>query len=323
MPPRVGLFGPKREPELRALAEALSRRGARAELVDFYSFPRFTRTTALPPGRHDDLHLEQPVDLCRLDLLCLRTLCFAEHPAPGEEDAEAVVRHYRQQRERLVLQLNLVRALCRRIPVINPPDSFLFHRLKAWQHHRLLSAGLPVPPTLAGVDGERVRAFAAEQGPDLVVKNGAGGGETLRLDAARAAGFGRRPRLFQRCVKGRAVRVYLLGGRCVSAGELVHDPKHLDWRGHTQKVLPITLPGALLAELGRAARLLGLPYCGMDLELTPGEAGERAWLLDVNPAALFVGWSRLRRVDLADAIAGYLLDVLAHGGDPWFATAKR
>ena len=321
----VGVVGRKRDPQVKALAGAVRDLGARAEVVDFHNFPRFSlATVAHGAAALDDIHLPLPLDLTRLNVVHLRTVCFEEVVEPGDTPPAAaarVAKHYRRQRAKVATQLALLRALSRRIPVINHPDSFVFHRSKAVQQHLLERAGVPVPRSLTTADPKRAEAFCSACPRGAVAKPQASGAEVVMADDAFfrrwQATHPRRPYLFQRYVKGASVRAYLLGGRCHSAGVVVHDARHVDWRQRTRRVEPLSLDPAVERMLARATRLLNLPYCGIDLEVQPHDGSVQ--VLDLNPSALFVGWSRLRQVDLAADLARYLVDVARHGDDPWFA----
>ena len=74
----------------------------------------------------------------------------------------------------------------------------------------------------------------------------------------------------------------------------------------------------LARDLRRATRLLELPYCGADLVWDA--ATERHYLLDLNPSAMFAGWSRLSGHDLAGKLAAYIIELARRGGSPWRAT---
>ncbi|MBI4701192.1 MAG: hypothetical protein HY744_08545 [Deltaproteobacteria bacterium] len=325
-PVTVGILGRRREAEVPALEAALRARGAQVMVVDFHGFPRHNLATLGPSPRFDDVLRPGVLALERCDLWVLRTLC-SDLPAPGACRSPADLGGYcRAEIARLAFQRSLIEQLAARVPVINPPRAFRFHREKAFQHQMLVRHGLATPRALATSDLARARAFVAELGGRAVVKPLGGGAEVVMADDAFFGGHGagrglRRPFLFQQLVAGRSLRAYTLGGRVVSAGEIHHDRRAIDWRERTRRVSACELPAALCAELGRAVRVLGLAYCGVDLEWD--ERTERHYLLDLNPAALFVGWSRLAGVDLAGCLASFLLDVVERGGDPFTVAGPR
>ena len=328
---RVGIFGRKVDRQVTDLRDALARLGAEPVVVDFHNFPRFNLATL---GRRactfDDLNLPHAALLTDLDLVHLRGACFEDLPAEatpaghGERDplcAGAITAHYRQQVARLSVQLGLARRLARRVPVINPPDAFLFHRRKAHQHALLARHGAPVPRTLVTSDLAHARAFAGALPGGAVVKPLAGGAEVVMADEAffqaSARTAGRRPYIFQQYVKGRSMRAYLLGGRVVSMGELIHDRARVDWREHVQRAAPCAPSATLAVIMSRAARLLDMPCCGMDLE--QDEITGATYLLDFNPSALYASWARMTDTDMAGLLAEYLMQVVRRL-DPWSST---
>ena len=319
--PRIGIFGRKVDRQVTDLRDALTAAGAAAQVVDFHNFPRFNLATLQRPGPcpFDDLNQAKAVRLDRLDLVHLRGPCFT--PLAPDASADQLTRqqvraHHRQQVAALSFQLALARHLARRVPVISPPDAFLHHRTKAQQYHLLARHGLPVPRTLVTCDPRQAQEFVAAQPTGAVVKPLAGGAEVVLASAAelRRALARPRPLMLQQYVKGRALRAYALGGELVSVGELHYDQRHVDWREHVERTTLLQPTTAQRDMVRRVARLLDLPYCGLDLELD-AHTGE-TYLLDVNPAALYASWARMTGEPMAERLATYLLRV-ARGGDVW------
>ena len=321
--PLVAVFGRKRDPEVQALLAALRARDAAVGCVDFHNFPRFNLSSfdSSGPGPFDDLHLPSPLALDDVDLVLLRTRCFVDldDQRAATMEAAAVAAYYRAEHAKLAYQVGLLRNLARRLPVINPVDSALHHAMKGWQQHLLRRAGLPVPDAIVTSDPEQARRFAARFPRGAVAKPQASGARVALADEAWLQAWGsgaqRRPTMFQRFVRGRSFRAYVLGGEVACAAYIRTDGEHVDWRGHTRRMEPFEPDAELRDTLRRAVRLVNMPYCGVDLELD--ERSGRTWLLDLNPSALLTGASRLMGVDLAGAVAAYSLGVLRRGGQVW------
>ncbi|MFH2007486.1 MAG: hypothetical protein ABI333_12950 [bacterium] len=317
---RVGILGRRRDEHVGALAEALERAGAAPVVIDFHPFPRHQLASLGAGASFDDLRRPGTVELDELDLAHLRTTCFADLDPSGELPAQAaeVGLYYRRELAKVAFQLALAERLALRIPVCNPAASFRHHRQKAAQHQLLRRHALATPSAVVTSDPVRARAFVDGLGGRAVAKPLASGAEVVLADEPFFEDWvrrqGRRPYLFQQLVKGRSLRAYLLGGRLASMAELHYDPRHVDWRERIQGVTLTTPPAELEEQMARAVRLLELTYCGLDLEWD--EQTQRFYLLDLNPSALFLGYSRLAGVDLAGRIAEYLVDV-ARGGAAW------
>ena len=314
---RIGIFGRRPDQHVRALAEALERAGATPVVVDFHPFPRLQLATVSDRATFDDLRQPGTVELDELDLVHLRTTCFEDLDPSGELPTEGaeVGAYYRREVTKVAFQLALAERLAQRMPVLNPPASFRYHRQKAFGHQLLLRHSIATPSAVVTADRSRAEAFVNGLEGRAVAKPLASGAEVVLADKAFfedwAAREGQRPYIFQQLVKGRSLRAYLLGGRLVSMAELHYDPRHVDWRERTQGVTLTTPPAELEAQMKQAVRLLGLAYCGLDIEWD--EQTQRFYLLDFNPSALFLGYSRLAEVDLAQRIAEYLVGVARHG----------
>ncbi len=321
---RIGLFGRKNDPHILAIEAAVRKAGGVPVVVDFHNFPRFNLVEMGSRLRFDDIHLPGVIDLDTLDAACLRTTCFTwptlpaagsrrKEQAGGAKDLERertrMTRQVRGEVVRIAVQTALMRVLARRIPVVNPPDAVRHHRQKARQHQLLRRHGIPTPAAVTTNDPARIHAFLREHEGRVVVKPQASGAEVVMADAAfleaNAEVLEARPFLFQQFVSGRSFRCYVVGGRVVSMGEILHDRRHVDWRERSRGAVPVTPSSSLEALVRKAVQLLDLPFCAIDLE-EDAPTG-RVYFLDFNPSALFTFWSRTLEVDIAGHLADYLV----------------
>jgi glutathione synthase/RimK-type ligase-like ATP-grasp enzyme len=195
--------------------------------------------------------------------------------------------------------------------VINSPRAQEIHRTKVHQIFSLMHAGFPLPATVAGNDRDECARFVATQGGEerVVVKPLAGIHKTellseRGLDAWLASG----PVILQRYVRGDTIRAYLVGGRLVGAGEILHADDRVDSSLEQRGVEPVVLPQDV-ARLGWAAAThLGLAWTGMDF-IREAKTGDY-FILECNAAAMFAGFSAITGCDVAGAIADYLLELV-------------
>lgn len=320
--PHIGILGRRRDAEVQALEAALTQRGCPVTVVDFSGFPHLNLATLGERLFFDDVMRAGVIPLDRFDLWVLRSVCFDGPTDDRVSGAQSLRELCRRQVAGLVVQHALVARLGRQVPVVNPARSFRFHREKAYQHALLRRHGIATPRAMITRDPARARAFVDQLDGRAVAKPLTSAAEVVMADEAFFAEAGerirRRPFMFQQYVTGRALRVYLLGGAVVSASEIHYDRRFVDWRERTERLTPYELEADTAVELGRLARLLELPYCGLDVEWD--ERTAQHYVLDVNPAALFVGYGRLAGCDMAGLIARYLLQVIDRGGDPWVDT---
>lgn len=311
--PRIGLAGRVADAELTVLARALLARGAEPVPVELPLFP-------------EQRAIHEAAERARIATAELRSLdaVFLRHtgyrsPLPGEGEPQPdrarwaeLLPAYRRfpgdEGESFAFKYALLEILGRRIPVVNPPAAQEVHRTKVWQILHLASAGLPVPPTLAGNDATAAAAFVAAQGGParVVVKPLAGIYKTcllaeLGLERALSAG----PVLLQRYVAGDTVRAYLIGGTLAGAAVILHESGSVDSSVEQQGARPTELPPAALEAGLRAAALLGLAWTGMDF-IRDAATGEH-FILECNAAAMFAGFSRMTGFDVPAALAGLLL----------------
>ena len=317
---RVAILGRRFDAQVKALESALVELGAEVRVADFHNFPKLNLATWHGDVVFDDVLRSEPFSLSDVDVLHLRTTSYSElEPSDLPRHAGEVGDHHRRQRAKIAFQLSLARHLSRRIPVVNPPSSKRLHRQKPLQHHLLRKHRVSTPRMIVTNDVEHARRFAAALPQGAVAKPLASGAEVVLADEAffveNARRIETRPFIFQQYVKGRAIRAYLFGGRVVSAGEIHYDKRYVDWRERTERVEPIDLDEGLAREARRAVHLLDLPVCGIDIEYD--EHTEQYYLLDFNPSALFVFWSRAIGTDIARSFAEYLVHVASTGNTWW------
>ena len=221
---RVGVFGRWKDAHVRALSAALEAAGAEPVVVDFQGFPRFNLATMGSACTFQSVLTPEEIELDALDLVCLRSFCFSQFDDEGTASSLDVARFHREQIARVAFQHSLALRLARKVPVVNPPHAFRFHRQKARQHELLRRHEISLPRTLVISDASRARAFIDALDQRVVAKPLSGGAEVVMADfaflSAQADRLRARPFIFQQYVKGRAFRAYVLGGRTVSFGEI-------------------------------------------------------------------------------------------------------
>ncbi len=115
------------------------------------------------------------------------------------------------------------------------------------------------------------------------------------------------PHLYQAYIaesSGRDIRVLVIGGKAVAAMERV--AKAGEFRSNVElggKGRKIALPAEYKAGAERAAKFLGLDYCGVDLL----EGKEGAILCEVNSNAFFEGMEEATGVNIARLYAEYIV----------------
>jgi glutathione synthase/RimK-type ligase-like ATP-grasp enzyme len=215
------------------------------------------------------------------------------------------------QAECFLFQYAVLETLGRRIPVINPPLAQEVHRTKVHQLFSLMRARFPVPPTLAGNDRNACAQFILAQGGEaaVVVKPLAGIYKTTRLSETGGleASLERGPVILQRYVEGDTIRAYFVGGRLVGAGRIIHAGTSVDASIEQRGVVPVELPEPVIRLGARAAKHIGLAWTGMDF-LREHASGEY-FILECNAAAMFAGFSAMTGIDVAGALADYLLEI--------------
>ncbi len=195
--------------------------------------------------------------------------------------------------------------------VANRPSAMASNSSKPYQAALIHRLGFAVPETLVTNDPEAVRQFQRRVGR-LVYKSASGTRSIVHeLTPARAATLERvrnLPTQFQQLVRGRNVRVHVIGRR-VFACEIVADT--LDYRypegGSPARMRPVGLPPEVEARCLELSAALDLPLAGIDLlRDAPGQW----WCFEVNPSPAYSSFSEPTCAPMAEALASWL------GGEP-------
>lgn len=311
----VGIFGRADDPQVARVAGYLRERGARPRLISLGGFParlRLTLADGAPCVGGEALPASSSWYVRSMPM----TLPFFDFDPRVEAATPAELlarwRHrYAAERERQSFITGFVLALGRAgARLVNAPAALDQHFVKTEQLARLRAAGVPLPRTLATNDPSALRRFASDVGA-VVYKPLAGGALCRRivpedLEGERLAALARAPVLFQEEVRGKNVRVYVVGGRVAAAYEIVSD--EVDYRGSEKGVCEVGLPEGEAEASVRAARACEMLFTGLDLKRR--DDGTFA-VLECNPSPMFAGienWAK--RSPVTEALGELLLQPL-------------
>ena len=193
---------------------------------------------------------------------------------------------------------------------------------KMLTHLVLASSGIKMPKTLSGplnysgkANDVYVDTVLEELGLPVVVKANFGSmGAGVYLASSKEelisleTKLNDKPRLYQQLISssyGKDFRLILVGGKVVAAME--RESLDGDFRsniGLGGKGKVIDVPQSFVKVAEKAARIIGLDYCGIDLLL--GEHNEPI-LCEVNSNAFFEGIEEVTGINVAKAYAEYIV----------------
>jgi hypothetical protein len=180
---------------------------------------------------------------------------------------------------------------------------------KPLQAHRLQEHGFSIPPSLSTSVPEDYRSF--REGKELIYKSNSAERSIVdrvdRVEADRLAFLPACPVLFQHLIRGRDVRVHVIGG---AAFPVLIESDAVDYRyakrqGAVARMQPLRdLPAEIRDRCPAFSRSCGLDLAGFDFKITPED---RWYCLEMNPAPGFEGYDRV----LGGTIARRLLEHLS------------
>lgn len=180
---------------------------------------------------------------------------FARTSPPGSIlDVDEHDRRQKVQAARHQLAWSMVRDLeARGVPVLSSPTRARPFDDKPLQLAALARAGVPVPATIVD-DGSGAFGSVREQISKPIV-----GGAVVFSTTPGVAGA---PRLRQQRLRGRQLRLAVVGGDVVAAGAIDVDG---DWRTTTLPFVPVVVSRALAAVARTVANTCHFDVCAIDL----------------------------------------------------------
>lgn len=307
---RVGIIGPKQDPQCVHLAQVLRDKGATPLHIQAEAL-----SAQVPHGLWGDAVYYDGERIDDIHAYYLRQIHLA-YPPLFQADEKWVLfddwyPEYMQRLERHSYQISWLLAVEEAGgTVLNPPFAGSVLQYKPYQIQALRRNGIPIPETLVTNDPALVRAFAAAH-PEVVFKPSMGGAlchaldeeAMTKLDRLRAS-----PVIFQERIRGDDVRVTVVGDQVVSA--VVIETDELDFRADEQyqggqaRYHHVNLPPEIVQASLRAMQLCGLRFSGIDWKRTPN--GD--WvLLECNSSPIYLDVERKMGDPITAALADHLL----------------
>ncbi len=288
---RIGILADRKGWHVEVLAKALARRGCRADFLPI------TRLAARVPG--DPLVTVSGESLESYDALLIRTI------PEGSLEADR-------------LRMNALHRLeAAGVRIMNRPNPLEQTVDKYYTSSLLASRGLPTPRTVVAEGFDDAMAAFQELG-DVVVKPlfGAGGKGMVRVSDTDVA-----YRVFRALTLTRSIfyiqefvphgdydlRGLVIGHEVVAAMRRLSD----GWRHNVSQGArpePHIMDDEATDLCVQASRLLGTDYAGIDLLQTD----HGYTVVEVNSIPGWSGLQRTTEVEIAQAIADYLLGQLKH-----------
>lgn len=195
--------------------------------------------------------------------------------------------------------------------VASPLSAMASNMSKPYQAQLVLAGGFDTPETLVTDDPDAAREFVLSH--DGAIYKSVSGVRSivtvvdLARDSARLERIRWCPVQFQENVRGRDVRVHVVGDEVYAA---IVSSAATDYRyaraqvGQDATLAPHTLPDTLAARCVALAKSLDLPFAGVDLKLADDG---RVVCFEVNPSPGYPWYETAADLPISDALARWLM----------------
>lgn len=301
---RIGIIGQEKDEQVKLLKKRIEEKGEKTVVINFRNFPEKKKLFLT-----EKKIVYDNVNLMNIPVFYLRQLGYLFPIPPKEITRKEWNKKYKKymdfvtnEREKLSLKHSLIRMLDREKFVVNPYDSFNYHKLKPLQLYVFMKNNLPVPNFVAGNDLSKIKEGT------MIYKALGGGIHAYLVDKKfmneNKKTFRERPGLFQSYVKGKNIRVYAAGDEIIGAGELISGPQ-IDSRIEQKGVKVVSLPENVKEIAIKAKNLLGMHFSGIDFMRTKNN---RYYLLECNPSPMFYGFEYMTKIPVSGKLAEYLIE---------------
>lgn len=301
----IGIFGSPKDDQVRILKQRIEEKGKKATVIYFRDFP--ANVNMHFTGKNITL---DDTNLLDMHAFYIRQLGYF-WPVPQIELTKSQWMDYYQryndllvnERENLSFKHSMIRMLDQEKLVVNPYDSFVFHRMKPYQFYLFHKHGLPVPDFAAGSASAIINSFELA---DKVAKPLGGGAEVLMARdwiAENEQALQTRAILFQEYIQGDNIRAFVVEDAFIGAARLIHGPQ-VDSRVEQKALEQIQLPDHVKETCFRAMELLDMKFSGIDFMRTPD--GDY-YILECNPSPMFYVFEQVSSIPVSSELAEYLI----------------
>lgn len=193
--------------------------------------------------------------------------------------------------------------------IVNRAAAMASNISKPYQSQHIARAGFQIPPTLVSNDPEVVRRFASRHGR-LIYKSISSTRSIVReLDAeseGRLERIRQLPTQFQALIEGVNIRVHVVGAEVFATRILSEavDYRYAQRDDMEVEMCPMELPSEITQRCLGLSRSLRLPFCGIDLILTPQG---QYYCLEANPSPAYSYFQQMTGQPISVSLVKYLV----------------
>jgi len=301
----MGIFGMEEDEQVKLLKQRLEEKNCNVTIINFKEFPAKVNMYF-----DENKIIFEDKNLLDMDAFYIRQLGYF-WPVPRIKlTKEQWIKYYDRyndllinERENISFKHSMIRMLNCEKPVINPYDSFMFHRMKPYQYYLFSKHGLPVPSFLAG--GAKYIAKKCDVSK-MVYKPIAGGAEVVMAEEflkEKEEEADKRAALFQEYIKGVNVRVFAVEDEFIGGAKIIQGPE-VDSRVRQFGVEVVEVPEEVQDIAFKALKIVGMKFSGIDFMLS--EKGEY-YLLECNPSPMFYVFEMASGIPVSEKLAEYLI----------------
>jgi len=301
----IGIFGLPDDDQVKILKKRIENKGGKPLIINFKEFP-----TNVKMYFDEEKIILNGKNLLDMHSFYIRQLGYFWPVPQIKLTMEQWVKYYGKyndllfsEREHLSFKHSMIRMLDKEKLVVNPYDSFIYHRMKPYQFYLFHKNGLPVPSFVAGGAKELIEKYDLTK---MVYKPLGGGAEVIMAEEfveKNKENIEKRVVLFQDYIEGDNIRVFALENELIGAAKLVHGPQ-VDSRVEQLALEIVKIPEDVKEITLKALHILGMKFSGVDFMRTKDG---NYYLLECNPSPMFYVFEMISGIKVSEKLAEYLI----------------
>ena len=303
----IGIFGRPEDDQVKILKKRIKQKGKKPVVINFRDFP--TNVKMYFTEKEIVLHGKNLLDMHSFYIRQLGYFWPVPHIKMNKSEWIKYHNKYQEllinERENISFKHSMIRMLNFEKPVINPYDSFFYHRVKPYQFYLFYKNGLPVPSFVTGSNSSIKDVFDIS---DMVYKPIAGGAEVVMANDFLKKNediVKKRSVVYQDYIKGDNVRMFATEDGVIGAAKLICGPQ-VDSRVEPADLEVVNLPDDVI-EIGlKAMSLLGMKFSGIDFIVTKDD---EYFILECNPSPMFYVFEEISKIKVSEKLTEYLISV--------------
>ncbi len=303
----ICIIGSEKNDEVTLIKQKMTDKGTAPVIFDFSEFPDKYRIEI-----RNGNYIINGVDISEIDgayinSFVIKPFTFKKYLDDWDRGEHEFMKYQVIERENTSFKYSLIYFLISRgALVINHPQTYPYHAMKAYEYFLLKESELRFPDSISSNDPEKLKLFIKTHSGEVLYKANVGGYLHTTLINAKIIdeikeSLGVRPIMLQEYIPGYNIRCYILGDQFLCAGKILQKEEYVDSRMGFKSIELIDLPKNIQKAVLKITKTQGLIFSGVDLMYN--EEKKEYYILECNSSPMFYNFEKHTKVPISLKLA--------------------